>query len=216
MLCLPFLRWTHRFERPNSPSYPNLWADRIRNYLIGWHELGLDRTPILDHFTNHLDYASTASTNARFLLELESPFWSFDTIYMVKDPHNLEYNDRVLKALALEKVCQSIEDTSEMGRLLEMAMIRGLDNVIFIDGRDKQLDNLLDQLHNAQAQLRTSQADIVTQCNTANPTSAQLMIFQPSSYGVASQCFIRYGECSAKQIHDIDASLIVASSTTTP
>jgi len=41
-LCLPFLRWLHRFERPNSPSYPNNLQDRYRNYLIGFTELEID------------------------------------------------------------------------------------------------------------------------------------------------------------------------------
>lgn len=49
-LCLPFLRWTHRFGRPNGIPYPNLYADRVRNYMIGWSELGLDITPIEAHF----------------------------------------------------------------------------------------------------------------------------------------------------------------------
>ena len=40
-LCLPFLRWMHRFNRPLGAPYPNIWEDRIRNYYIGWRELGL-------------------------------------------------------------------------------------------------------------------------------------------------------------------------------
>ena len=50
VMCLPFLRWNHRFGRPAGVPYPDLTTDRIRNYLIGWTELGLDIQPILDHF----------------------------------------------------------------------------------------------------------------------------------------------------------------------
>ena len=40
-LCLPFLRWMHRFTRPFGTPYANTWEDRIRNYMIGHTELGL-------------------------------------------------------------------------------------------------------------------------------------------------------------------------------
>jgi len=49
-LCLPFLRWLHRFERPNGTNYPNNLVSRFRNYYIGFKELGLDMTPLLEHF----------------------------------------------------------------------------------------------------------------------------------------------------------------------
>lgn len=54
-LCLPSLRWMHRFERPNGVNYPNNLADRFRNYYIGFKELGLDATPLLEQFK---DYAT--------------------------------------------------------------------------------------------------------------------------------------------------------------
>ena len=49
-LCLPFLRWMHRFGRPAGQGYRNLWKDRLRNYLIGFQELGLDVSTVEDHF----------------------------------------------------------------------------------------------------------------------------------------------------------------------
>lgn len=50
-LCLPFLRWMHRFERPNGARYPNNLEARFRNYYIGFKELGLDMTPLFEHFS---------------------------------------------------------------------------------------------------------------------------------------------------------------------
>jgi hypothetical protein len=49
-LCLPFLRWMHRFERPNGFSYPNNLKERYNNYHIGFTELGLDTTELDEHF----------------------------------------------------------------------------------------------------------------------------------------------------------------------
>ena len=49
-LCLPFLRWVHRFGRPMGVPYPNSWDDRIRNGLIGYDELGWDSSALVAHF----------------------------------------------------------------------------------------------------------------------------------------------------------------------
>lgn len=53
-LCLPFLRWLHRFPRPMGLPYVNRWEDRIRNYIIGFRELGQPTQPIEEHFTKVL------------------------------------------------------------------------------------------------------------------------------------------------------------------
>ena len=49
-LCLPWLRWIHRFDRPAGTPYPNRVEDRLRNYLIGCDEMGVDPAPVEDHF----------------------------------------------------------------------------------------------------------------------------------------------------------------------
>jgi hypothetical protein len=48
-MCLPFLRWMHKFRRA-KPPYKVKIEDKIKNYYIGFLELGLDITPITDHF----------------------------------------------------------------------------------------------------------------------------------------------------------------------
>jgi len=53
-LCLPWLRWVHRFGRPNGVPYPLSVEDKFRNYLIGHAELGLDLEPVRGHFAKHL------------------------------------------------------------------------------------------------------------------------------------------------------------------
>lgn len=50
VLCLPFLRWLHRFPRPGGVPYPISWADRVRNYLIGHEELGIPPEEVIEHF----------------------------------------------------------------------------------------------------------------------------------------------------------------------
>lgn len=49
-LCLPFLRWAHRFRRPDGVPYKVTLEDKIRNYYIGFLELGKDVSPITNYF----------------------------------------------------------------------------------------------------------------------------------------------------------------------
>jgi len=49
-LCLPFLRWVHRFGRPDGVKYPLTLNNKLRNYFLGHLELGLDTEPIIKHF----------------------------------------------------------------------------------------------------------------------------------------------------------------------
>jgi len=53
-LCLPWLRWMHRFSRPSGVKYPLIVEDKLRNYVIGHAELGLDLVPVLRHFSAYL------------------------------------------------------------------------------------------------------------------------------------------------------------------
>jgi hypothetical protein len=53
-LCLPFLRWLHRFGRPMGVPYPLNFEDRIRNYLIAFGELGQSTLPVEEHFIDLL------------------------------------------------------------------------------------------------------------------------------------------------------------------
>jgi Glycosyl transferase family 2 len=57
-LCLPFLRWMHRFRRPMGVPYTNRWEDRVRNYLIGFRELGLPTAELESHYGELLGEAA--------------------------------------------------------------------------------------------------------------------------------------------------------------
>jgi hypothetical protein len=59
-LCLPALRWVHRFARPLGVPYRNRWEDRIRNYYIGFNELGLETDAMEAHFAEILGAAVAA------------------------------------------------------------------------------------------------------------------------------------------------------------
>ena len=49
-ICLPMLRWLHRFGRPAGVAYPLTRENKLRNYLLGRLELGQPYDNVLDHF----------------------------------------------------------------------------------------------------------------------------------------------------------------------
>jgi hypothetical protein len=73
-LCLPWLRWVHRFGRPRGVPYPLTVEDKLRNYVIGHFELGLDLTPALAHFAEHLPEERVLAVASAALREV----WGID------------------------------------------------------------------------------------------------------------------------------------------
>lgn len=53
-ICIPQLKWNHRFGRPNGIPYPNTYQDRAWNYYVGWLELfdNDDTHPAIQSITN--------------------------------------------------------------------------------------------------------------------------------------------------------------------
>ena len=51
-LCLPWLRWWHRFNEfvPGAAPYVATVEDKSWNYCVGWSELGWDLSPVREHF----------------------------------------------------------------------------------------------------------------------------------------------------------------------
>lgn len=117
VLCLPFLRWTHRFQRPAGTRYVNAWEDRIRNYLVGWNELGMDTNSIYAHFARHVGSDITARVNARFQAEQRGPLWAFDSIYSI-DSNKAEEQHPLLARLSIEKVTIAIQQSTLVSGVL--------------------------------------------------------------------------------------------------
>ena len=80
VLCLPFLRYQHRFAPAGKP-YPVLWADRIRNHMIGYAELGLKADAMKTHLDQLLGTPFTGQHYIRVNAEIESPLFAAEVIY---------------------------------------------------------------------------------------------------------------------------------------
>ena len=68
-LCLPWLRWVHRFGRPKGVPYPLSVEMKLRNYIIGFTELGLDTTEAEMHFAEFLTPRRVRKVKARALAD---------------------------------------------------------------------------------------------------------------------------------------------------
>jgi hypothetical protein len=58
-ICIPQLKWIHRFKRPGGVQYPLCLEDRVWNYFIGWLEIHKDPEhqmikDIYNHFKDKL------------------------------------------------------------------------------------------------------------------------------------------------------------------
>jgi hypothetical protein len=83
VLCLPFLRWAHRFGRPEGAPYRPTWKERVRNYLVTHDELGHDPAPVVAHFRALIGARRTDAIVRAVSRELEGPFHYFDAIYCI-------------------------------------------------------------------------------------------------------------------------------------
>ncbi|MFT5136827.1 MAG: glycosyltransferase involved in cell wall biosynthesis [Arenicella sp.] len=82
-ICLPFLRWVHRFNRPMGTRYSLSWEDRIRNYMIAHDELDIDNGEMIEHFNSFIGEAETTAIIANIQTEIDNPFYFFDAIYCI-------------------------------------------------------------------------------------------------------------------------------------
>jgi Glycosyltransferase family 25 (LPS biosynthesis protein) len=82
-LCLPFLRWIHRFGRPGGVPYSLRRQDGIRNFLIGFQELGLDPAPAIRHFEELIGVDAAREIVDTVQNEIQGPFHFFEAIYCI-------------------------------------------------------------------------------------------------------------------------------------
>ena len=103
VLCHPALGWTHRFSRPNGVPYSNTWEDRIRNYLVGWDELGWDTSGVAEHFRELLGEEAATSVLTQARRQVASPFSFFDAIFCLNQDEQLErWEDMTRRFAALD------------------------------------------------------------------------------------------------------------------
>jgi hypothetical protein len=65
-MCLPALKWWHRFGRPDGTGYVNRNYDRARNYVLGHLELGRSPDPVYRMFVSLDTYGAALYDHLRY------------------------------------------------------------------------------------------------------------------------------------------------------
>lgn len=166
-LCLPFLRWLHRFGRPDGVRYPTQWIDRIINYHLGFRELGLDPSPIDAHFRAHLGDAPFGQLKPQVEAECTHPLLYFDAIYCINldaAEHRWRAMQRRFERLGISRRVRRFSavetpDSHHVGcalshrAIIEQARTLGLqqvlvleDDAVFLDGAGECLSKTIPEL----------------------------------------------------------------------
>lgn len=172
-LCLPFLRWLHRFDRPFGTRYVNVWEDRIANYLHGWDELGLPERDVVEHFTAVAGADAVSTARARVARQRTSPFAAFDAIVGIAlDDDRWEHIERQARTLGILDRVDRLDAWRTDGnhhvgcalshrRAVELAAMRRLDSVLVLEDDVRFLWDTNRHLAVAVAELATVDWDLL-------------------------------------------------------
>lgn len=172
-LCLPFLRWMHRFGRPMGVPYRNTWEDRIRNYMIVADELGLDPTPALDHFRTHLGRGAADAIIASTRSEVRDPFQYFEAIYCINlasEPERWRAASARFERLGIARRVQRFEAVAKPNRhagqalshraVIAQARRQGLQNVLVFEDDVRFTSDIVSALEVGLRELKMLDWDI--------------------------------------------------------
>lgn len=156
--CLPFMRWNHYFRRGDEVPYPVVMQDRIRNYVIGFKELGLDLAPIKQEFVpkniSESDWAmllknpvTYARSGVKDVNQPPESIDNFDRLYeWSKTQVNKDYPPELVTTLrAYGSISSSILDVSE-NSLISLSLSAG--NPKRLSSFKKQRDKVITHMEN--------------------------------------------------------------------
>mgnify|MGYP003116736237 CR=1 FL=1 len=100
-MCLPFLRWLHRFGRPDGVKYELTAENKVRNYVLEFTEIGLDLLPLREHFLNECGFDE--KTFNGFVEEASEIYnTTSDNVYNRSDKDILKEIEKLKSQLSLQ------------------------------------------------------------------------------------------------------------------
>ncbi|MEO7522289.1 MAG: glycosyltransferase family A protein [Gemmatimonas sp.] len=110
-LCLPWLRWMHRFGRPAGVPYTLTVDDKFRNYMIGHVELGLELSVPIGVFTAHL-------SQERIVALAAEAIWGvgIDELSAPAAPHDRVSDPQPVAAAASPQSLTAVSTANDGGR----------------------------------------------------------------------------------------------------
>ena len=154
--CLPACQWMHRFQRPHGVNYRNRWQDRVRNYYLGFMELGLNPKAMETHFNQLLGMDTWTELKQEILLELSSPLIYFDAVYWAPGDLNeaeKQACETIFKNRNSDYLLRKIEEDFDENILLQQTGIYGFRSVLLIKGAAVLDEILWDKLRIALPEL---------------------------------------------------------------
>jgi hypothetical protein len=137
-LCLPFLRWLHRFGRPNGAPYPLTRYAKVRNYVLGHQELGLSLDPVHEHFVrsglfSEADWTHLLADPEKHVAPPDakagcggcSGKLSLDTLYERAATNQSDLHEHVPKLRELAEQCDVVVDMGMRAMISTVAMLAG-------------------------------------------------------------------------------------------
>jgi hypothetical protein len=177
-LCLPFLRWLHRFNRPQDVPHTITARDRIMNYLIGYRELGLDQGAMRSHFRFWYGANTFEALYQDITAELDSPFLFFDAIYWLSTAENQAMTQSLaerLHALGIGRRVRLLRtDDVEDGRqqMLNRAWVYGFETLLIITDEVAFSNNALEDLGSGLAEMAGAEWDVLTLSGSERDSAA--------------------------------------------
>lgn len=115
---LPYLRWLHRFGRPDGVPYVLTLDNKVRNYILEFLELDLDLAPVKKHFLDELKFSPTKFNS---ILEeckaIYNPNYTPDSNVVTSEAQDIPNEHLALHIEALQK--QILELTAKMNNNVE-------------------------------------------------------------------------------------------------
>ncbi len=177
VLCHPQVRWAHRFTRPGGPPYRPTWEDRIRNYRLGWGEVGWDTAPMEDHFRQHLGELHEADPQGildQTARQVANPFTFFDAIFALNLDDDTERWQAAQHRYAVLDIAWRVERfpavptpqnhhrgcTQSWRAMIAEADRRGYEHMLVLEDDAVFLDDTLEVLAGATAELADQEWDL--------------------------------------------------------
>jgi hypothetical protein len=86
-LCVPGMKWVHRFYRTGGAKYPNTTFWKARNYVLEYQELGWPLDPVKAHFVDRvIPNAKQPELKATYLTQRTWDALVADPINVIADP----------------------------------------------------------------------------------------------------------------------------------
>lgn len=133
VICHPGVRWLHRASRSEAITYPMVWSDRARNYLLIADELGLGDIGMHQHLIELFDEPIAQQIIDLAQRETASPYAAYDAVFCLHTGPQQQPRAR-LDELGIGWLVEhfTLPDPALLSLIISSARWRGLQNLLLL------------------------------------------------------------------------------------